>query len=264
MRLCGARRVGGGGWYCTREPHDGEHIATVGPYAPDLPVLARWVDGEEEVRECAFDYSQAKPNRFALQDNDELLRLAQAIDSKAYAATPSVRVLARDYLRLRAAPLVHPSADLRPSLSEDWLRQQVEALAIGHRGGIEVVSRGEVLRAIQFAGNRQGCVCACCDHGASTDCGCECHSEGACAFLAVHPSAPQQETRVLALARDMASYVHHSGFPKYDGGHSEPESACSHPDCVAVRVTGDALRLLGEQQQLIERLQQRLRDAGVE
>jgi hypothetical protein len=41
--------------------------------------------------------------------------------------------------------------------------------------------------------------------------------------------------RVLQLAYDMASYVHHSGYPKYDGGHSEPEESCQHPDCVAVR-----------------------------
>jgi hypothetical protein len=41
--------------------------------------------------------------------------------------------------------------------------------------------------------------------------------------------------RVTALAKDMASYIHHSGYPVYDGGHTEPESGCQHPDCVVVR-----------------------------
>ena len=41
--------------------------------------------------------------------------------------------------------------------------------------------------------------------------------------------------RVVQLAHDMASYVHHSGYPRYDGGHSEPEAQCTHPDCAAVR-----------------------------
>jgi hypothetical protein len=41
--------------------------------------------------------------------------------------------------------------------------------------------------------------------------------------------------RVLELAYNMASYVHHSGHPRYDGGHSEPEESCQHLDCVAVR-----------------------------
>jgi hypothetical protein len=41
--------------------------------------------------------------------------------------------------------------------------------------------------------------------------------------------------RVVQLAHDMASYVHHSGYPRYDGGHSEPEEQCAHPDCAAVR-----------------------------
>lgn len=43
------------------------------------------------------------------------------------------------------------------------------------------------------------------------------------------------QQRVQRLAQDMASYVHHSGYPCYDGGHSEPEEACQHPDCMAVR-----------------------------
>ena len=31
------------GWHCTRPAdHDGEHIATIGPYSPTAPVLARW------------------------------------------------------------------------------------------------------------------------------------------------------------------------------------------------------------------------------
>lgn len=41
--------------------------------------------------------------------------------------------------------------------------------------------------------------------------------------------------RVYDLAQNMASYAHHSGFPVYDGGHSEPEATCPNPDCVAVR-----------------------------
>ena len=41
--------------------------------------------------------------------------------------------------------------------------------------------------------------------------------------------------RVLRLAKDMAGYIHHIGFLKYDGGHSEPEETCPHPDCLAVR-----------------------------
>lgn len=41
--------------------------------------------------------------------------------------------------------------------------------------------------------------------------------------------------RVIQLAKDMAGYAHHAGYPNYDGGHSEPEAECQHPDCVAVR-----------------------------
>lgn len=41
--------------------------------------------------------------------------------------------------------------------------------------------------------------------------------------------------RVIQLAYDTASYVHHSGYPRYDGGHSEPEESCAHADCAAVR-----------------------------
>lgn len=29
---------------------------------------------------------------------------------------------------------------------------------------------------------RNGCVCNCCDHGESSDCGCNCHAEGRCSF----------------------------------------------------------------------------------
>lgn len=44
MRLCGAmQHPGDGGFRCTREwKHDGEHIAAIGPYAPNAPTLARW------------------------------------------------------------------------------------------------------------------------------------------------------------------------------------------------------------------------------
>ena len=41
--------------------------------------------------------------------------------------------------------------------------------------------------------------------------------------------------QIIKLARDMASYIHHSGYPVYDGGHTEPEDQCQNPDCVAVR-----------------------------
>lgn len=41
--------------------------------------------------------------------------------------------------------------------------------------------------------------------------------------------------RVKVLAVDMASYIHHIGYPVYDGGHTEPEITCQHPDCKAVR-----------------------------
>jgi len=53
--------------------------------------------------------------------------------------------------------------------------------------------------------------------------------------------------RVIQLAHDMASYVHHSGYPRYDGGHSEPEENCQHVDCVAVReaMTPEDPQLLG-------------------
>lgn len=46
--------------------------------------------------------------------------------------------------------------------------------------------------------------------------------------------SPRQ--RVNRLAKDMASYIHHHGYPVYDGGHSEPEEECQHPDCLAVRL----------------------------
>ena len=60
--------------------------------------------------------------------------------------------------------------------------------------------------------------------------------------------ATEIATRVKKLAEDMAGYIHHSGYPVYDGGHSEPESACQHPDCVAVREFSAALegRKVGE------------------
>jgi hypothetical protein len=32
---------------------------------------------------------------------------------------------------------------------------------------------------------RQGCRCVCCDHGESSDCACDCHANGACAYQAV-------------------------------------------------------------------------------
>jgi len=44
-----------------------------------------------------------------------------------------------------------------------------------------------------------------------------------------------QVTRILILARDMVGYIHHFGMPNYDGGHSQPEEDCKHPDCVAAR-----------------------------
>jgi len=40
----------------------------------------------------------------------------------------------------------------------------------------------------------------------------------------------EQANRVLRLAKDMAGYIHHSGYPRYDGGHAEPEDRCPHPD----------------------------------
>lgn len=40
---------------------------------------------------------------------------------------------------------------------------------------------------------------------------------------------------VYKLAYNMASYVHHSGYPVYDGGHSQPEETCQHEDCKVVR-----------------------------
>jgi hypothetical protein len=48
-------------------------------------------------------------------------------------------------------------------------------------------------------------------------------------------SSSEHTRRVLDLAKNMASYIHHSGYPVYDGGHKQPEEACEHPDCVAVR-----------------------------
>jgi hypothetical protein len=50
-----------------------------------------------------------------------------------------------------------------------------------------------------------------------------------------HGCPQTRQRRVIQLAHDMASYVHHSGHPRYDGGHSEPEEQCQHLDCVAVR-----------------------------
>ena len=41
--------------------------------------------------------------------------------------------------------------------------------------------------------------------------------------------------RVLNLAAYMSGYTHHSGYPVYDGGHTEPEETCEHEDCKAVR-----------------------------
>ena len=45
----------------------------------------------------------------------------------------------------------------------------------------------------------------------------------------------EEDARILTLAKDMAGYIHHSGYPVYDGGHSEPENQCQHPDCAAIR-----------------------------
>lgn len=41
--------------------------------------------------------------------------------------------------------------------------------------------------------------------------------------------------KVFDLAADMAGYIHHIGYPVYDGGHTEPEATCMHEDCKAVR-----------------------------
>lgn len=64
--------------------------------------------------------------------------------------------------------------------------------------------------------------------------------------------------RVLELARDMASYGHHSGYPRYDGGHSEPEEQCQHPDCVAVRDAASAPPLSPD------KLEQQVKDLRLE
>ena len=40
---------------------------------------------------------------------------------------------------------------------------------------------------------------------------------------------------VLSLAAYMSGYEHHSGYPVYDGGHTEPEETCEHTNCKAVR-----------------------------
>jgi hypothetical protein len=39
----------------------------------------------------------------------------------------------------------------------------------------------------------------------------------------------------LDLAAYISGYLHHSGYPVYDGGHTQPEETCEHPDCKAVR-----------------------------
>ncbi len=41
---------------------------------------------------------------------------------------------------------------------------------------------------------------------------------------------------VFELAKNMASYAHSAGYPVFDGGHSEPENECRHPNCIAIRV----------------------------
>lgn len=49
--------------------------------------------------------------------------------------------------------------------------------------------------------------------------------------------------RTLQLAEDMSGYIHHSGYPVYDGGHTEPEETCEHVDCKAVRDTAALFRM---------------------
>lgn len=41
--------------------------------------------------------------------------------------------------------------------------------------------------------------------------------------------------KLIQLAGDMSGYVHHSGYPVYDGGHTEPEETCKHADCAVVQ-----------------------------
>lgn len=68
-----------------------------------------------------------------------------------------------------------------------------------------------------------------------------CHICGQPASATDHDNGcPNKPARVLQLARDMAGYGHHAGYPVYDGGHTEPEESCQHPDCVAVREASTA------------------------
>lgn len=49
LKLCRAqKKFGLAGWYCTKEEgHEGEHVATIGPYSEDATVMAKWANVPE-------------------------------------------------------------------------------------------------------------------------------------------------------------------------------------------------------------------------
>ena len=54
---------------------------------------------------------------------------------------------------------------------------------------------------------RQGCQCRCCDHGEGSDCACDCHAIGKCAW---EPSAPLASPLIRAEEKADGLPVSHS------------------------------------------------------
>lgn len=83
-----------------------------------------------EARRLAADILELLPPAPSLASpgaaEEPLVTLAKAIDRKAYAATPSVRVLARDYLRLAAARPGLPDRQMLQTVAEEFERSEAE------------------------------------------------------------------------------------------------------------------------------------------
>lgn len=55
-------------------------------------------------------------------------------------------------------------------------------------------------KAVDMDGFRQGCDCKCCDHGECSDCACDCHATGKCAY---HSAMTDAETPACCLQTEV-------------------------------------------------------------
>src|ERR1043165_2690425 len=90
------------------------------------------------------------------------------------------RLTALERLYHLVATLAHPKGDHRQNALEDEAHDIIREL------------RAALLR--EPPDYRQGCICSCCDHGEGSDCACECHANGLCAFQmsAARAAAPEE------------------------------------------------------------------------